>query len=61
MWSDEPSTGTDAGESGGRIDAHKNQSGGILMPGMPAEFGAFIRAETAKWAKVVEFSGAKAE
>ncbi len=35
--------------------------GGILMPGTPADFGAFLQAETTKWAKVVEFSGAKAE
>jgi tripartite-type tricarboxylate transporter receptor subunit TctC len=27
----------------------------------PAEFGAFVRAETDKWAKVVAFSGARAE
>jgi tripartite-type tricarboxylate transporter receptor subunit TctC len=27
----------------------------------PAEFGAFIAAETAKWAKAVEFSGATAD
>src|ERR1700733_11047149 len=25
----------------------------------PSEFGAFVRAETEKWAQVVEFSGAK--
>jgi tripartite-type tricarboxylate transporter receptor subunit TctC len=27
----------------------------------PAEFGAFIRAETAKWSKVVKASGARAD
>ena len=27
----------------------------------PAEFGAFVEAETEKWAKVIKFSGAKEE
>ena len=31
-----------------------------ISPGTPEEFGAFIRAEIAKWGKVVKFSGAKA-
>jgi tripartite-type tricarboxylate transporter receptor subunit TctC len=44
-----------------KMKARLEDLGGILMPGTPAEFGAFIRAETEKWAKVVEFSGAKAE
>jgi tripartite-type tricarboxylate transporter receptor subunit TctC len=29
-------------------------------PGTPEKFGAYIKAETAKWAKVVKDSGAKA-
>jgi tripartite-type tricarboxylate transporter receptor subunit TctC len=44
-----------------KMKARLEDLGGILMPGSPEEFGVFIRAETAKWAKVVEFSGAKAE
>ncbi len=34
--------------------------GGMLMPGSPADFGKVIADETEKWAKVVKFSGAKA-
>jgi len=32
-----------------------------LVGGTPGEFGAFIKAELAKWAQVVKVSGAKAE
>jgi len=32
-----------------------------VFTGSPAEFGAFIRAETEKWAKVVAFAGIKAD
>jgi tripartite-type tricarboxylate transporter receptor subunit TctC len=35
--------------------------GGISIAGTPADFGKIIAAETAKWAKVVEISGAKVE
>jgi tripartite-type tricarboxylate transporter receptor subunit TctC len=32
-----------------------------VKPNSPEEFGAFLRAEISKWAKVVEISGAKAD
>jgi tripartite-type tricarboxylate transporter receptor subunit TctC len=35
--------------------------GGTPMPGTPADFGKVMEAETAKWKKVVEFSGASIE
>jgi tripartite-type tricarboxylate transporter receptor subunit TctC len=35
--------------------------GGVPIPGTPQDFGKVIAAETAKWAKVVEASGAKVE
>ncbi len=37
------------------------QQGAIPAPGTPEEYGAFIRSEIAKWAKVVKASGAKVE
>jgi tripartite-type tricarboxylate transporter receptor subunit TctC len=35
--------------------------GGTPLPGSPADFGKLILAETEKWAKVVKFSGARAD
>jgi tripartite-type tricarboxylate transporter receptor subunit TctC len=35
--------------------------GGGPAPGSPADFGKAVAAETEKWAKVVKFSGAKAD
>lgn len=37
------------------------KAGAETRPGTPAEFGAFIRDEKARWAKVVKESGAKFE
>ena len=34
--------------------------GGMVLPGSAGEFGKFVADETAKWAKVVKFSGARA-
>ena len=38
-----------------------NDLGASIVGSTPAEFGAFIRAELAKWARVVKASGAKAD
>jgi tripartite-type tricarboxylate transporter receptor subunit TctC len=35
--------------------------GGTVLPGSPAAFGKLIADETEKWAKVVKFTGIKAD
>src|SRR5712691_1934807 len=42
-----------------RMKARLADTGGIVLPGSPADFGRLIAEETEKWAKVVKFSGAK--
>ncbi len=44
-----------------KIKARLADLGGAPMGGTPADFGKIIESETAKWKKVVEFSGAKVE
>ncbi|BAT60860.1 tripartite tricarboxylate transporter family receptor [Variibacter gotjawalensis] len=43
------------------ILARIEELGGIPMGGTPEEFGAVVKSETEKWAKVVEFSGVKVD
>jgi tripartite-type tricarboxylate transporter receptor subunit TctC len=44
-----------------KLQARIADLGGIALTGSPADFGRLIAEETDKWAKVVRFSGAKAE
>ena len=37
------------------------EMGGIMMNGTPEDFGKIVQSETDKWAKVVQFSGAKVD
>jgi tripartite-type tricarboxylate transporter receptor subunit TctC len=52
-------TAINAGLADPAIKAKLKDLGGDTMPMSPAEFGKFLADETAKWAKVVKFSGAK--
>ncbi len=49
-----------AGLADPQIKARLKDLGGEPMPMTPSEFGKFLADETEKWAKVVKFSGAKA-
>jgi len=49
-----------AGIADPTIKARLVDLGGTVLPGSPADFGTLIANETEKWAKVVKFSGAKA-
>jgi len=44
-----------------KIRARLADMGGAVLAGSPAEFSKLLADETEKWAKVVKFSGAKAD
>ena len=44
-----------------KIKAHRELTGGTVLPGSPADFGKLLADETEKWAKVAKFAGIKAE
>ena len=48
-----------AGLADAKMKAQLTDLGGTVLPGSPADFGRMIADETAKWSKVVRFSGAK--
>ena len=50
-----------AGLADVKMKARFAELGGILLASSPAEFGRLITEETEKWAKVIKFSGAKAD
>ena len=43
------------------LNARLADLGGVALAGSPAEFATLIAQETAKWEKVVKFSGAKSQ
>ena len=58
---DKLNTETNASLGDPKLKARLMDLGGIALTGPPADFTRLIAEETVKWAKVVKFSGAKAE
>ena len=54
-------TGVNAVLADSKLKARLAELGGEPMPMTPAQFGKLLADETEKWAKVVKFSGAKAD
>ena len=50
-----------AGLADPRLKTRLTELGGMMLTGSSADFGTFLSDETQKWAKVVKFSGAKAD
>jgi len=50
-----------AGLADPKLKARLADLGGAMLAGTPADFGKLIAEETEKWAKVVKFSGARAD
>jgi tripartite-type tricarboxylate transporter receptor subunit TctC len=50
-----------AGLADAKLKARFAELGATVIAGSPAEFGKLIAKETEKWARVVKFSGAKAD
>ena len=50
-----------AGLADPKLKARYAELGSAVFPTTPADFGKLFVEETAKWAKVVKFSGAKPE
>jgi tripartite-type tricarboxylate transporter receptor subunit TctC len=50
-----------AGLADPKLKARFADLGGTVLPGTPADFGRFLAIDTEKWARVVKFSGAKAD
>jgi tripartite-type tricarboxylate transporter receptor subunit TctC len=48
-----------AGLADPKLKARIADLGGVPMPMTPGDFGKYIAAETAKWAKVIKFAGIK--
>ena len=48
-----------AGLADPRMKARLAELGASLLPGPPAAFGALLKEETEKWAKVVQSAGIK--
>jgi tripartite-type tricarboxylate transporter receptor subunit TctC len=44
-----------------KVKTRLTDLGGTVLPGSPTDFAKLITVETEKWAKVVKFSGARAE